>query len=301
MFERLRKVLSSISDALRYKQLSEKDIEKTLREFEFELLECDVAQEVVEKIVDKLRLELSNAKFEKGVEPTEFARDKLREILSDLMSESTKVDIFALLDSKKKRGEPFIILFLGINGTGKTTTVAKFANMLKNKGYSVAIAAADTHRAGAIEQITEHASRLGIKVISQKYGSDPAAVARDGVIYSKTHRIDVLLIDTAGRMQTNKNLMQEMSKIVKVVNPDMKILVVDSLTGNDAVSQAKLFNQYTGFDGVILTKADADSKGGSAISIAYITKRPILFIGTGQSYDDITEFNYKAFLDALLK
>lgn len=301
MFEKLKKALSSISDAFKYKQLSQKQIEEILQGFELELLECDVAQEVVEQILGKLRTELNSSKIEKHIQIKEFVKNKLREILLSLMSEAVKIDIFNMIEQKKKRAEPYVILFLGINGTGKTTTIAKFANLLKSRGYSVVIAAGDTHRAGAIEQITEHASRLGIKVISQKYGADPAAVARDGVIYSRTHHADVLLIDTAGRMQTNQNLMLEMSKIVKVVNPDLKILVVDSLTGNDAVSQAKLFSQYTGFEGVILTKADADSKGGSAISIAYVTKRPILFIGTGQGYEDISEFDYKVFLDSILK
>jgi fused signal recognition particle receptor len=301
LFEKLKKTLSSISDAFKYKQLSQKQIEEILQGFELELLECDVAQEVVEQILGKLRTELNSSKIEKHVQIKEFVKNKLREILLSLMSEAVKIDIFNMIEQKKKRAEPYVILFLGINGTGKTTTIAKFANLLKSRGYSVVIAAGDTHRAGAIEQITEHASRLGIKVISQKYGADPAAVARDGVIYSRTHHADVLLIDTAGRMQTNQNLMLEMSKIVKVVNPDLKILVVDSLTGNDAVSQAKLFSQYTGFEGVILTKADADSKGGSAISIAYVTKRPILFIGTGQGYEDISEFDYKVFLDSILK
>jgi fused signal recognition particle receptor len=300
LFEKLKKAFSSLSDAFRYRELSEKDIEKITEEFELELLECDVAQEVATEITNELKKSLISTKVDRSIELRDFVKEKLKEILMNIMSNTNKIDFFIKLEEKKSKGEPFVVLFLGINGTGKTTTVAKFANLLKSKGYTVAIAAADTHRAGAIEQLAEHASKLGIKVISQKYGADPAAVARDGLTYARTHRIDVLLIDTAGRMQTNKNLMQEMSKIVKVVNPDIRLLVVDSLTGNDAVSQAKLFNEYTGFEGVILTKTDADSKGGSAISIAYITKRPILFMGTGQGYQDIREFDYKAFLDELI-
>ena len=148
----------------------------------------------------------------------------------------------------------------------------------KADGFSVVVAAGDTHRAGAIEQLSEHANRISVKVIAQRYGADPAAVARDGALYAKAHHVDVLLVDTAGRMQTNQNLMEEMGKIVRVVTPDLKIFIGDSLAGNDAISQAQLFNQYTGFDGAILTKADADTKGGAALSIAFTTNRPILFL-----------------------
>ena len=187
---------------------------------------------------------------------------------------------------------------MGINGTGKTTTVAKFAHYMKKNGFSVVIAAGDTHRAGAIEQVTEHANRISAKVVAQRYGADPAAVARDGVLYAKAHHIDVVLIDSAGRMQTNQNLMEEMSKIVRVVKPDFKIFIGDSLAGNDAISQAQLFNKYTGFDGAILTKTDADTKGGAALSIAFTTKRPILFLGVGQEYKDMKKFEPNSFVDA---
>jgi fused signal recognition particle receptor len=178
--------------------------------------------------------------------------------------------------------------------------VAKFANLLKHKGLSVVIAAGDTHRAGAIEQLTEHANRISTKVVSQRYGADPAAVARDAVLYAKAHHIEVVLIDTAGRMQTNQNLMAEMGKIVRVVNPDAKIFVADSLTGNDAISQAQLFSKYTGFDGAILTKADADTKGGAALSIAFTTGKPILYLGVGQGYDDLKPFELESFAKSLL-
>ena len=211
------------------------------------------------------------------------------------------VDLFRLIDEKKRRGEPFTILFLGINGTGKTTTVAKFAHLLRGSGYSVVVAAGDTHRAGAIEQLTEHADRVSVRVISQRYGADPAAVARDGALYAKAHHVDVLLIDTAGRMQTNQNLMEEMGKIVRVVRPDFKIFIGDSLAGNDAISQAQLFNKFTGFDGAILTKSDADTKGGAALSIAYTTNRPILYLGVGQEYKDLKRFDVGSFVDALIE
>lgn len=188
---------------------------------------------------------------------------------------------------------------MGINGTGKTTTVAKVANLVKKAGFSVVIAAADTHRAGAIEQISSHAEKLSIKVISQRYGADPSAVARDAVEYARKHYVDVVLIDTAGRMQTAKNLMDEIGKIVKVIKPDLKLFIGDSLSGNDTINQAKEFFSYTEFDGAILTKADADAKGGSVISISYITSKPIIYLGVGQGYDDIIMFNKNKFVDTI--
>ncbi|MGZ5550835.1 MAG: signal recognition particle-docking protein FtsY, partial [Nitrososphaeraceae archaeon] len=197
-----------------------------------------------------------------------------------------------------KKG-PFVVVFLGINGTGKTTTVAKVANLLHQNGLSVVLAASDTHRAGAIEQLGEHARRLSLKMIHQRYGADPSAVARDAVEYGKKHRVDAILIDTAGRMQTAKNLMDEISKIVQVVKPDMKIFIGDSLAGNDAIYQAKEFFAYTKFDASILTKTDADAKGGAIISITYLTSKPIIYLGVGQNYDDIIPFDLDTFVESL--
>ena len=210
-----------------------------------------------------------------------------------------KVDIVSNIQKKKEKGEPYIISFMGINGTGKTTTIAKVANFLKENKYSVVIAAADTYRAGAIEQISEHGKRLNVKVIAQNYGSDPAAVARDASLYAKSHKIDCILIDTAGRMQTSKNLMDQISKINKVVNPDLKLFVGDSLAGNDTVSQAREFHSYTKFDGAILTKSDADARGGAAISIVKVTSSPILYLGVGQEYHDLKSFDKDQFLETL--
>lgn len=301
MFERLRNVFSQITDKLKQRDLSKSELEEVMQDLRFELLECDVAEEVVKKIIEKLTQAFEDSKVYRNQDPKVIIKQRLYGLLEEILNSSGQIDIINTIKEKREKGLPYIVLFLGINGTGKTTTVAKFANMLRKEGFTVTIAASDTHRAGAIEQISEHASKIGVKVISQRYGSDPAAVARDGVMYVRSRKIDVLLIDTAGRMQTNRNLMEEMSKIVRVVNPDLKLLVVDSLTGNDALSQAKLFLQYTGFDGLILTKVDADSKGGSAISIAFETRKPIMFIGTGQSYDDIKRFNTHEYLEQLLK
>jgi fused signal recognition particle receptor len=300
LFDKLREAFSSLAKVVSEKKLSEKDLDESLFSFQLALLESDVAQSVVDTITGDIKKQLLGLSVDRSKAAEEFVRERLRSEVMSIFEGVGSVALEERIKEKRSKGEPFVILFLGINGTGKTTTVAKFAHYLKKRGFSVAIAAGDTHRAGAIEQISEHANRISAKVVAQRYGADPAAVARDGVLYAKTHHVDVVLIDSAGRMQTNQNLMEEMSKIVRVVNPDLKIFIGDSLAGNDAISQAELFSKYTGFDGAILTKVDADTKGGAALSIAYATKRPILFLGVGQGYDDIKPFDAKAFADALL-
>jgi fused signal recognition particle receptor len=300
MFEKLRGAFSSLAKAVAEKKLSEKDLDDSLYNFQLALMESDVAQNVVESVTGDLKKQLLGVSVERSKDLEDFVKEKLRGEVLSIFSQVGDVDVLQRVKESKAKGEPFKILFLGINGTGKTTTVAKFANYMKKNGFSVVIAAGDTHRAGAIEQVSEHADRIGAKVVAQRYGADPAAVARDGVLYAKAHHIDVVLIDSAGRMQTNQNLMEEMSKIVRVVTPDLKIFIGDSLAGNDAVSQAELFSKYTGFDGAILTKVDADSKGGAALSIAFTTKRPILFLGVGQTYDDLRRFDPKSFADSLV-
>ncbi len=301
MFEKLREAFSSLSKIVSEKRLSPKELDEALFSFQLALLESDVAQEVVEKIVEGIKGELTGLSVERSQSTPAFVEEKLRRSILDVFSKAGSVELMLRIEEKRKTGEPYAILFLGINGTGKTTTVAKFANLIKRKGVSVVVAAGDTHRPGAIEQLTEHANRVSAKVIAQRYGADPAAVARDGVLYAKAHRVDVLLIDTAGRMQTNQNLMEEMSKIVRVVNPDLKIFIGDSLTGNDAISQAQLFSKYTGFDGAILTKADADTKGGAALSIVFATGKPILYLGVGQGYDDLAPFDPNSFVNNLFQ
>lgn len=299
MFEKLRNTFSLIISNLSKHQLSEKEINKVLEEMILSLVECDIAYEVAAEISENLKNMLLGKKVSTS-ELKDIVRENLRQILLKIFYETPKIDIIERINEKKKLNLPFVILFLGINGTGKTTTLAKVAYLLKKKGYSVVLVCGDTHRAGSIEQLKQHAIKLGLKTIEQKYGADPAAVARDGVTYAKTHKVDVVLIDSAGRIQTDKNLMDELLKIVRVVSPDIKIFVGDALAGNDAVSQSKEFLKYTNFDGVILTKMDADVKGGSAISIVHATKRPILFIGTGQNYGDLEEFVPEKLVDNIL-
>lgn len=266
-------------------------------------MENDVAHEIVDEMTTKIKEEMQNLKLERNENSDQVITTKLYTFLHELfLSTNTNTDIIkSILDKNKSKTGPYSIVFLGINGTGKTTTVAKFCKLLRDKGISVVLAAADTHRAGAIEQITQHGNNLNVKVISQRYGADPSAVARDALEHAKKNYIEAVLIDTAGRMQTSKNLMEEVSKIIRVIKPDMKIFVGDSLAGNDTVSQAKEFFEYTKYDGSILTKSDADSKGGAAISIAYLTHKPILYLGMGQGYGDLEEFNHIKFLDSIFK
>ncbi len=298
MFDSLRKAFSNVAQSLGEKELNEKDIEDILFELEISLLESDVAGEVIDSIKSDLKEKLIGSKVDKN-EIEKFVKNNLISSISSLFDDVGDIDIFEKIDEKKKQNQPFLIVFVGINGTGKTTSLAKFASLLQEKKYSVVIAAADTFRAGAIEQLREHTNRLNLKLVAQNYESDPAAVARDAVLYAKSHKTDCVLIDTAGRMQTSKNLMEQIEKIIKVVNPDMTIFVGDSLAGNDTVNQAREFHEYVKFDGSILTKSDADAKGGAALSIAKVTSTPVLYLGTGQEYSDLKSFDKDIFLETV--
>ena len=298
MFDSLRKSFSNLSRTLAEKELKEADIDDALSEMEMSLLQSDVALEVVEGICSDLKKKLAGVSVNKKEIDT-FVQEALAESVSDLFEGAGSLDVLDLIREKNSRGEPFIVVFLGINGTGKTTTLAKFAHFLKQNNLTVAVAAADTFRAGAIEQIREHTERLQVKLVAQNYNSDPAAVAKDAAMYAKSHRVNCVLVDTAGRIQTSVNLMQQIEKITKVVHPDLKIFVGDSLAGNDAVSQAQEFHEYTRFDCSILTKSDADAKGGAALSIVKVTSKPILFLGVGQEYGDLEPFKKESFLGML--
>jgi fused signal recognition particle receptor len=303
LFEKLRKIFSETAKNLGQKSISKKDINSILDELQISLMENDVAHEIVDEMTSKIKTEIVDLKLERNENSDQVITTKLYSFLHELfLSTNTKTDVIqSILDKKKSKAGPYSIVFLGINGTGKTTTVAKFCKLLRDRGISVVLAAADTHRAGAIEQITVHGNNLNVKVISQRYGADPSAVARDALEHAKKNYIEAVLIDTAGRMQTSKNLMEEVSKIIRVIKPDMKIFVGDSLAGNDTVNQAREFYEYTKYDGSILTKSDADSKGGAAISIAYLTHKPILYLGIGQGYGDLQEFDHDRFLDSIFK
>lgn len=301
MFDNLKKAFSELSKNFGHKEISPKAIDSICDEMLLSLIESDVAEEIALKITEDIKSELLRSNIERK-ESQDHMNSLLMVLLRNLFASSQKRNIVKeILEKKKSKLGPYVIVFLGINGTGKTTSVAKIANLLRKMEISVLMAAADTHRAGAIEQLSQHGTNLGIKIISQRYGADPSAVARDALEHARKNYIDAVLIDTAGRIQTSKNLMEEINKITRVVKPDLTIFIGDSLSGNDTVNQAKEFFQYTNFDGTILTKSDADAKGGAAISVVHLTNRPILFLGTGQSYDDLVEFDAERFLALLLQ
>lgn len=300
MFDKLKKAFSKAAKGIGQKELTEEVLDDTLLDLQLALLESDVAQEVVDDLSARLKKELLGLKLEKEEEAAQIVQSKLQTAVAEIFARSGRFDLIERIMSKKEaKAGPFIIVFLGINGTGKTTTVAKVANLLRKAGFSVVVAAGDTHRAGAIEQLEQHTNRLSLKIVKQRYGADPSSVGRDAYEHAKKNYIDVVLVDTAGRMQTSKNLMDEMGKIVRVVKPDVKLFIGDALAGNDTINQAREFFQYTNFDGAILTKVDADAKGGSAISIAHITSKPVVYIGVGQGYDDIIPFDPDKFIGSL--
>ncbi|MCS7120543.1 MAG: signal recognition particle-docking protein FtsY [Nitrososphaerota archaeon] len=291
MFEKIRQGVSNFIDRVAKSELKSEDLQAALQDFKLTLIENDVAVIVADHICEEIERRLVGRRINRFEDRRELVRETLFSILMETLQPTETVDLFELINGKRAMREPFTMVFIGINGTGKTTTIAKMAYHLTKNGYSVVLACSDTFRAGAIEQIETHAKRLGLPVIKHKYGSDAAAVAFDAVQYAKSRGINVVLIDTAGRMQTNKNLLMEMQKIVRVINPDMVIFVGDALAGNDAVMQAEEFNRFVRIDGSIMAKLDADAKGGAAISIAYVTRKPILFVGTGQKYEDLKPFD----------
>ena len=275
---------------IKEKSISEDDVEDILFELELGLLEADVAMDVSSVVVESVKNDLVGQKIKRSSDIEEYTYQALRNAVAKIINVEGK-SMTELLEEKVAQGEPLVVMLVGINGTGKTTTIGKLSNYYIKKGYTPVIAASDTFRAGAIEQVAYHADNLGVKLIKHEKGSDPAAVAFDAVQHAKAKGKELVLIDTAGRMQTNTNLMDEMKKIRRVSNPDLVVFVGDALTGNDATEQARKFNEAIDIDGVILTKADADSKGGAALSVGYIIKKPILFLGMGQSYDDIKEYD----------
>lgn len=309
MFENLRKKLKIFSKTVEEKViakgkaaiggetiLDEKDLKKPLEELEIALLESDTALSVVEELIRRVKAELVGKKVKRGTNTEELVENTLKGALLDILS-AEKLDF----DEFVAKGEkPLNIAFIGVNGTGKTTTIAKVAQKLLSAGHSVVIAAADTYRAGATEQIEQHASNLGVKLIKHQYGSDPAAVVYDALKYAKANRIEVVLADTAGRMHTSVNLMEQLRKICRVTKPDMVIFVDEAVAGNDAVERAKKFDEVVGIDASILTKLDIDMKGGAAISIAHSTSKPIIFMGTGQGYGDLEKFDAEWLVDKLL-
>jgi len=301
MFEKLREGLSGLVGKVATTELKAKQLRPLLQDFKMNLIENDVAVSVADHICSEMEKRLDGVQVKRLEDKRELVKKNLREVLLEILATSEKIDLLELIREKQRVNQPLAIVFVGINGTGKTTSIAKIARLLTRNGFSVVLACSDTYRAGSIEQLEEHARRLGLRMIKHTYGADPAAVAYDAINHAKAHGINVVLIDTAGRIQTDRNLMNELAKIKRIIDPDLTILTVDSLTGNDAVMQAEEFHKRVGIDATILTKVDADVKGGSALSVTYATKKPIVFIGTGQKYDDLEEFNPEQFTQMILK
>jgi len=300
LLEGLRKAFSSFIEKLGSKELSPKELQPVLEELKLSLVRNDVAYTVAEEICSEIAEKLSGVKVGRFEDVRPLVKKTLRHVLLETLKTPYEKDLLETVKAKVSKGEPAVILFVGVNGSGKTLTIAKVGRMLIRNGFTVCIACSDTFRAGAIEQAEILAKRLGVRAIKQTYGSDAAAVAYDAVQYARAHGINVVLIDTAGRMQTRKNLMEEMRKIARVTNPDLVVFVGDSLTGNDAVNQAEEFMKYVGIDLVILTKMDADAKGGAAISISKLIDRPVAYIGTGQGLKDLEPFDPEEFVDKIV-
>ncbi len=288
------KVKAIIKDEI---QLKDSDIDDYLEKLRLELLKSDVAFDSVDKIIDKIRSNLLNSKV-KTSNIEESIKNIIKNSLFDIIKVDKTIDLISLINEKKEK--PFVILFIGPNGSGKTTTIAKIAYMLKENNLSVVISASDTFRAAAIEQVLEHANKLGIEVIAKGYGADPASVAFDAIAHAKSKKIDVVLIDTAGRQDSNENLINEVKKINKVSKPDLRIFVGEAIAGNALLEQIRHFSEAIGIDGIILTKIDCDAKGGNTLSILSETKIPILYLGTGESYKALEVYKPEAIIDSII-
>ena len=277
------------------KRIKEDPLDEVLDELEIILLEADVAYPVVEEIKKGVRENLLGRKYDRSYTLEQVVELSVKDAVRDVLS----INEFDFDGWLAQQSRPTVIMFVGINGTGKTTAIAKIAKRVQDQGMTAVMAACDTFRAGAIEQLSIHADRLRCKIVKQAHDADPSAVAYDAIEHARSKRKDVVLIDTAGRMQTNNNLIEEMKKIVRVAKPDLKVFVGDSLAGNDAIEQAKVFDAAIGVDAVILTKIDTDAKGGAALSIAHTIGKPIAFVCNGQEYGDIIKFNTEWMIDRM--
>ena len=291
--EGLRKTKESIFGQVNsiFKHFAKVD-EEMLEELEEVLIASDLGVNVTETIIETLRDRIK----EKRITDPEEARKELIAILEDIIGENEGLR----LDTK-----PSVVFVIGVNGVGKTTSIAKMAHLLKKQGKSVALAAADTFRAAAIDQLEIWADRVGVPLVKHTEGSDPAAVVFDAANYAKSHAIDVLIVDTAGRLHIKKNLMDELAKIGRVLDRELpgcareNLLVLDAVTGQNAINQAKEFTHAADITGIILTKLDGTAKGGVIISVKSELGIPVKFIGVGEQMDDLQPFDRTQFVNAL--
>ena len=296
MLEKLKNVFSTFVK----KSLTEEKLDNSINDLKLLLISNDVAIDTADEICNQIIESFKGQQISRLTSTKNLLFETLKEIVTKILTPDKEINLLEEINKKIAQNSPYIIVFLGVNGTGKTTTMAKIAHYLKKNHLSIVAAAADTFRAAAIEQLTYHMDNVGVKTIKHKYKSDPASVAYDAIEHAKAKKIDVVLVDTAGRQVSDKNLMIEIQKICRVANPDLIIFVGDSLAGNDALYQAREFDKHVGIDANILTKLDADAKGGAALSISYETKKPIIFVGIGQSYQDLITFNREKFISNIL-
>ena len=274
-------------------------LDEILSQLEEELLQSDMGHSAVMEVISTLKANLIGSRIDPRKGLDKIVEMIVRKSLQDLL-EAGYWDFDRTIQSFVAADTPVSIMIVGVNGTGKTTTTAKITHRLTEQGYSVVLAAADTFRAGAIDQLSAHADRLGVRCIKSQRGGDSAAISRDAIESAKAKGDDIVIIDTAGRMQNKTNLMEELRKVHRITKPDLVIFVADALAGNDAVTQAKEFQRILNFDGVALCKLDTDAKGGAALSIAHATGRPIVLAGVGQDYEDLKDFDPEWFLDSIL-
>ena len=302
--EEKRELKAKISKVSRLKglitreiEIKENDLKDLLWELELSLLEADVEQTTAEEIARELKERLVGKKIGGKQNIDDVLKEEIKGTLASMM-DIKGIDL--LKEIKEKKEKPFKILFLGPNGAGKTTTMSKITHLLKEKGLGVIWSASDTFRAASIEQLEKHAENLSIRVVKHNYGSDPAAVAFDAIKAAQSKNIDVVMIDSAGRQETDKNLMQELQKIVRVAQPDLKIYIGEAFTGQALLHQAQEYEKMAGIDAFVLTKIDCDAKGGTIISLLYRIKKPVLFVGTGQEYKDLKKFEPEFILDRII-
>ena len=274
-------------------------LEEILEELETELLSVDMGHSAVSELIDLLRANLVGTRVPRKAKLGEIVERAVHRSLSHLL-ESEYWDFDKTIQSLISDESPISIMIVGVNGTGKTTSTAKIAKRLTDQGYSVVLAAADTFRAGAIDQLAGHAEKIGVRCIKSQRGGDSAALARDAIESARAKDDDIVIIDTAGRMQNKTNLMEELRKVRRISDPHLVLFVADALAGNDAVTQAIEFQKMLQFDGAVLCKLDTDARGGAALSIAHASGKPIVLAGTGQGYDDLEIFNPQWLLNSIL-
>ncbi|TFG00834.1 MAG: signal recognition particle-docking protein FtsY [Promethearchaeota archaeon] len=297
MLDKLKNAFSTFVN----KTLTEEKLEEAIKDLNLLLLSNDVAMDTADDICQNIIERYKGEQIGRLSSTEGFLEDILEDVITQILTPENEINLIEEIEEDRKKGNlPYVILFLGVNGTGKTTTMAKMAHYLKEHGFSVVAAASDTFRAGAIEQLSYHMDNVGVNVIKNQYKSDPASVAYDAIDHAKAKEVDVVLVDSSGRQVNDKNLMREIEKISRIAKPDINLFIGDSLAGNDVLHQAKEFNKVVGIDASILTKLDADAKGGAALSVLHETKKPIIFVGIGQDYKDLKPFDADFFINNII-